>query len=62
MKANVCLLCDLVWSLTILGACTYIVFWTGQSGWWYALAMLLCMGWNCKPYRSPEQIAADAND
>lgn len=58
----VCLFCDMVWSLTILAACTYIVFWLGQSGWWFALAVFLCGCWSCKGYRSPEQIAVDSEE
>jgi hypothetical protein len=54
----VCLLCDWLWSVSILATCTYIVFWMNQSGWWYMLAIILMGCWNCKPYRSPEQIAA----
>lgn len=50
MKVSVCLICDLIWSLTILAACTYVVFWMNQPGGWYVLAIFLCMGWNCKPY------------
>lgn len=56
---SLCLACDLVWSLGILAACTYVVFWMNQSGWWYLLAIVLGGMWNCKPYRSPAQIAAD---
>ncbi len=59
---SVCVACDLVWSLTILAATTYLVFWKDQSGWWYVLAIFLASCWSCKSYRSAEQIAADKED
>ena len=55
---NICLVCDFIWSLTILASCTYVVFWLDRSGWWYALAIFLAGCWNCEPYRTAEQIAA----
>jgi hypothetical protein len=48
---RICLVCDLIWSLTVMAACTYIVFWLNHSGAWYLLAIFLCGAWNCKPYR-----------
>jgi hypothetical protein len=47
VSKTVCHLCDLVWSLTIVGACTYLVFWRNESGWWYVLAVLLASAWRC---------------
>lgn len=31
----------LLWRATVLGVCTYLVFWMGHSGWWYLLAVVL---------------------
>jgi hypothetical protein len=59
---GICLVCDAVWCLTILAACAYIVFWRGESGWWFVLALFICTCWSCKPYRSPQQIEADKED
>lgn len=56
---TVCLICDAVWALATIGACTYIVFWMNQSGAWYVLAIFLATAWSCKQYRSPAQIATD---
>lgn len=61
-KASFCLFCDFFWSSGILVGCTYVVFWMNQSGWWYLLAIVLCGMWDCKPYRSAEQIAADVRE
>lgn len=59
---SVCLFCDFVWSISIMAGCTYIVFWMGHSGWWFLLAIFLAACWQCKSYRSPEQIAADKEE
>jgi 4-hydroxybenzoate polyprenyltransferase len=59
MTVGVCLVCDLIWSGGILAGCTYLVFWRDHSGWWYILAVLLMSAWNCRRYRTPEQMAAD---
>jgi hypothetical protein len=59
---GICLVCDFLWSIIILASCTYVVFWMGQSGWWYALAIFLAACWSCKSYRSPEQIEASKGD
>lgn len=32
------------WDVLVFGTTTYLVFWKGESGWWFALAILLCMG------------------
>jgi hypothetical protein len=56
---SACLLCGLVFTLTIMGGCTYVVFWLNQSGAWYILALIIAGGWSCKSYRSPAQIASD---
>lgn len=58
MSASVCYVCRTIWCLIVFGTCTYVVFWMGHSGWWYAFAVLLCSG-DCKAYRTPEQIRAD---
>ena len=55
----VCGICGFFWLVLAMGTCTYLVFWMGHSGWWFALAILLASGWSCKSLRSPEQIAAD---
>jgi hypothetical protein len=57
---SICTVCRFFWCVLVMGSCTYVVFWMGQSGWWFALAVLLCTG-NCKAYRTPEQINASAN-
>ncbi|MBW7895161.1 MAG: hypothetical protein H3C27_08605 [Opitutaceae bacterium] len=31
----------LVYALGIVGGCTYLVFWRGESGWLYVFAVLL---------------------
>jgi 4-hydroxybenzoate polyprenyltransferase len=59
---SICFVCDFIWSITILAVCTYLVFWMDHSGWWYLLAMILCGMWNCRRYRSPDQMAADPDD
>lgn len=56
---TVCMVCDLVFALVVMAACTYVVFWLDQSGWWYLLALFIAGGWSCKSYRSPDQIKAD---
>ena len=38
-----CEFCQLVWAVFIIGGCSYIVFWKGHSGWWFALALPLCV-------------------
>ncbi len=43
-----CEVCSLIWGALVLIGCTYIVFWLGQSGWWYAFAVLLLSFWSCK--------------
>jgi hypothetical protein len=29
------------WDFFLIGGCAYLVFWRGQSGWWFLLAMIL---------------------
>lgn len=41
MAATVYVLCSYAWGALCLGACTYLVFWREQSGWWYLLAIFL---------------------
>lgn len=38
----------LAWIVAWLGGCTYMVFWRGVSGWWYALAIFLAMSFRFK--------------
>ena len=35
------LLLSVAWDVLVFGMCTYLVFWRGNSGWWFALASLL---------------------
>lgn len=42
--ASVYVLCGFIWKMTVIGTCTYLVFWRDHSGWWYLLAILLCGG------------------
>ncbi|MEP9376164.1 hypothetical protein ABLE91_05580 [Aquabacter sp. CN5-332] len=35
-------LSTLAFRAAILGFCAYAVFWLGFSGWWFALALVLC--------------------
>lgn len=30
------------WYVMVQGTTAYVVFWLGHSGWWFALAFLLC--------------------
>jgi len=34
----------LIWSIFIFSACGYVVFFKGESGWWFLLAILLING------------------
>lgn len=34
----------LVWESLVIGGCAYVVFWRGQSGWWFLLAVILSSG------------------
>jgi hypothetical protein len=38
------LLYCIVWDIGIMAGCAYIVFWKGQSGWWFLLAMFIAGG------------------
>jgi len=31
-----------LWDFAVFGVTTYLVFWRDCSGWWFALAFLLC--------------------
>lgn len=31
-----------LWNALVLGTTAYLVFWCGFSGWWFALAIILC--------------------
>ena len=41
LAATIYVLCSYAWGALCLGACTYLVFWDGQSGWWFLLAIFL---------------------
>lgn len=56
---EVCQVCSLIFVLTVIGGCGYVVFWLGHSGWWFLAAVLIASGWTCKYTRSPAQVAAD---
>ncbi|MEC9268494.1 MAG: hypothetical protein VX464_20715 [Pseudomonadota bacterium] len=43
------LFCCFWLSLTI-GGCAYLVFWRGESGWWFVLAVFMA-SFGFKPYR-----------
>lgn len=30
-----------LWNATVIGVCTYLVFWKDYSGWWFLLAFIL---------------------
>jgi len=32
----------LLYNVFIIGGTAYLVFWKGQSGWWFILAMIFC--------------------
>lgn len=36
------LFADLIWSVFVMGATAYIVFWRGHSGLWFLVAVALC--------------------
>lgn len=38
-----CIFCDLLWSILVMGVTAYAVFWLDHSGWWFLLAILLCI-------------------
>ena len=42
MKWLTYLLYIAIWDGGIIAGCTYLVFWMNQSGWWYALAIIIC--------------------
>ena len=41
LAATTYVLCSYAWGVLCLGACTYLVFWEGHSGWWFLLAIFL---------------------
>ena len=47
-KGGICSLCLFVWIVTCIGMTTYLVFWQGHSGWWFALAVFLAMSLECE--------------
>lgn len=34
-------LADVAWGAFLFGGCAYLVFWRGNSGWWFVLALIL---------------------
>ena len=38
----------LFFCLAILSGTAYLVFWRGESGWWFCLTILLCDGFRPK--------------
>jgi hypothetical protein len=56
---KICFVCDTIWLLSLISGSAYIVFWLGNSGWWFLLTLLLLTCFNCKKYRSPSQLEAD---
>jgi hypothetical protein len=39
--ASIYVLCSYVWGALCLGVCAYLVFWNGESGWWFLLGIFL---------------------
>lgn len=35
------LILAIIWNIFIIAGTSYIVFWKGESGWWFLLAILL---------------------
>jgi hypothetical protein len=52
-----CEACQFAWAVILLLGCSYIVFWKGHSGWWFALAVPLMIT-KCRP-SSPESEPRD---
>lgn len=44
------LIYTIIWDVGIMGGCAYLVFWQGHSGWWFALAVIICSS-SYKPER-----------
>lgn len=44
----VCEVCGLLWGLTIIGGCAYIVFGLGHSPWWFLLGVAIVGSWTCR--------------
>jgi hypothetical protein len=47
MSSTACMLCALIWALSMLGGTAYLIFWRGANGWWMLLAFVLACAWNC---------------
>jgi hypothetical protein len=45
MDKTVCHLCDLIWSMTMIVGCVWLVFFKSISGWWFVLAVMLAGCW-----------------
>lgn len=42
-----CQVCDLIWCLTLIVGCSWLVFHEGASAWWFVLAVFLAGCWDC---------------
>lgn len=40
----ICFVASVIFDAIIISGATYLVFWMGQSGWWYLLAILFMIG------------------
>lgn len=58
---KICIFCDWLFCVFLLGGAGYAVFWLDRSGWWFVAAVFVAGCWSCKSYRSPEQIKASAD-
>lgn len=41
MRGIIVIIALLVFKAFIIGGCAYLVFWRGESGWWFLLAIML---------------------
>lgn len=44
MKYMTYLIYVVLWMGFCIGGCAYLVFWRGESGWWFVLAIYLAAG------------------
>lgn len=56
-----CEACQFMWAVIVLVGCSYVVFWKGQSGWWFVLAVAL-MGTRCRPSETEESQPREPRD
>jgi membrane protein YdbS with pleckstrin-like domain len=45
---NICSVIMIAWALLIVCGCAYVVFWRGESGWWWVLAIVLMGAVRCR--------------